>query len=37
MTKKVKLSDVARDLQIPTQELIGFYQERDEREIRKRV
>ena len=31
MTKKVKLSDVARDLQIPTQELIGFYQERDER------
>ena len=30
MTKKVKLSDVARDLQIPTQELIGFYQERDE-------
>ena len=31
MTKKVKLSDVARDLQIPTQELIGFYQERDEK------
>lgn len=29
MTKKVKLSDVARDLQISTQELIGFYQERD--------
>ncbi len=28
MTKKVKLSDVARDLQISTQELIGFYQER---------
>ncbi len=31
MTKKVKLSDVARDLQTPTQELIGFYQERDEK------
>ena len=31
MTKNVKLSDVARDLQIPTQELIGFYQERDEK------
>ena len=31
MTKKVKLSDVVRDLQIPTQELIGFYQERDEK------
>ena len=31
MTKKVKLSDVARDLQIPTQELIGFYQARDEK------
>ena len=31
MTKKVKLSDVAWDLQIPTQELIGFYQERDEK------
>ena len=31
MTKKVKLSDVARDLQIPTQELIGFHQERDEK------
>ena len=31
MTKKVKLSDVARGLQIPTQELIGFYQERDEK------
>ena len=31
MTKKVKLSDVARALQIPTQELIGFYQERDEK------
>ena len=31
MTKKVKLSDVARDLQIPTQELIGFYQECDEK------
>ena len=31
MTNKVKLSDVARDLQIPTQELIGFYQERDEK------
>ena len=31
MTKKVKLSDVARDLQIPTQELIGLYQERDEK------
>ena len=31
MTKKVKLSDVARDLQIPTQELIGFYQERDDK------
>ncbi len=31
MTKKVKLSDVARDLQIPTQELIGFYHERDEK------
>ena len=31
MTKKVKLSDVARDLQIPTQELIGFYQEHDEK------
>ena len=31
MTKKVKLSDVARDLQIPTQDLIGFYQERDEK------
>ena len=31
MTKKVKLSDVARELQIPTQELIGFYQERDEK------
>ena len=31
LTKKVKLSDVARDLQIPTQELIGFYQERDEK------
>ena len=31
MTKKVKWSDVARDLQIPTQELIGFYQERDEK------
>ena len=31
MTTKVKLSDVARDLQIPTQELIGFYQERDEK------
>ena len=29
MTKKVTLSDVARDLQISTQELIGFYQERD--------
>ena len=29
MTKKVKLSDVARDLQNSTQELIGFYQERD--------
>lgn len=29
MTKKVKLSDVVRDLQISTQELIGFYQERD--------
>ena len=29
MTKKVNLSDVARDLQISTQELIGFYQERD--------
>ena len=29
MTKKVKLSDVARNLQISTQELIGFYQERD--------
>lgn len=29
MTKKVKLSDVARDLQISTQELIGFYQEWD--------
>ena len=29
MTNKVKLSDVARDLQISTQELIGFYQERD--------
>ena len=25
------MSDVARDLQIPTQELIGFYQERDEK------
>ena len=31
MTNKLKLSDVARDLQIPTQELIGFYQERDEK------
>ena len=29
MTKKVKLSDVARDLQTSAQELIGFYQERD--------
>ena len=36
MTKKVKLSDVARDLQIPTQELIGFYQERDEKENTKK-
>ena len=36
MTKKVKLSDVARDLQIPTQELIAFYQERDADGVKKK-
>ena len=36
MTKKLKLSDVARDLQISTQELITFFQERDENGIKKK-
>lgn len=36
MTKKLKLSDVARDLQISTQELIAFYQERDANGIKKK-
>lgn len=36
MTKKLKLSDVARDLQIPTQELITFYQERDANGVKKK-
>ncbi len=36
MTKKVKLSDVARDLHISTQELIAFFQQRDEKGIKKK-
>lgn len=36
MTKKLKLSDVARDLLIPTQELITFYEKRDENGVKKK-
>ena len=35
-TKKVKLSDVARDLHIPTQELITFFMERDANGVKKK-
>ncbi len=34
--KKVKLSDVARDLHIPTQELITFFMERDANGVKKK-
>ena len=37
MTKKLKLSDVARDLQISPQELIGFYAERSENGVKKKT
>lgn len=36
MTKKLKLSDVARDLHIPTQELIAFYEKRDTNGVKKK-
>lgn len=36
MMKKLKLSDVARDLQIPTQELVEFYAERDANGVKKK-
>ncbi len=36
MTKKLKLSDVARDLQVSTQELVAFYAERDADGVRKK-
>lgn len=35
-TKKIKLSDVARDLRISTQELIGFFQQRDANGMKKK-
>ena len=37
MTKKLKLSDLARDLHISTQELVGFYEQRDANGDRKSV
>ena len=36
MTKKLKLSDLARDLHISTQELVGFYEQRDANGIKKK-
>lgn len=36
MTKKLKLSDVARDLQISTQELVSFFMERDANGVQKK-
>ncbi len=36
MTKKLKLSDLARDLHISTQKLVGFYEQRDANGIKKK-
>ena len=36
MTKKLKLSDVAKDLHIPTQELIAFYEKQDANGVKKK-